>query len=464
MMDEKSSHIFRTGNWRLDKENQRVMQHETTICVYPWNCLSVGSNGNLRPCCNATNPVMLEDDKLINGAPNNANLISNVNNGKDQKDVLITKTHQEIRESMLRGEQHPICNRCWEQEDQGVPSFRHDANLRHPDDYERIFEQKTTEPLVTRLELDLGTKCNLKCRMCSPFSSSLIQKEINANREHNDGEIVDYYGLHPIDKTKDFKLTEWVDFVDIKDLLKDHIHNVNYIYVIGGEPLIIDEHLELLEWIIELDLAKNMRLHYNTNGIKIGKDFIEMWKRFKSVQMATSIDGYQEHYEYVRFPAAWSKIDKNFKSIFSIPNINCSISTTVQNITLERMDEFILWAEEIGSSVFFLHVDYPNFYAPWVMPEDKYYESINKLYGIKDRISETNRLNFKYLLSRLESDGEKYFSKEYDAERNKRMRDFVNKSLVLDRIRGQNLYDFHPWAKEIDVSQGIEINEIRVQG
>ena len=31
------------------------MSNGKTICVYPWTLLSVGSMGNLRPCCNAIN-------------------------------------------------------------------------------------------------------------------------------------------------------------------------------------------------------------------------------------------------------------------------------------------------------------------------------------------------------------------------------------------------------------------------
>ena len=59
-----------------------------------------------------------------------------------------------------------------------------------------------------------------------------------------------------------------------------------------GEPLIIEEHKESLRSLVKNNKAKNIRLEYNTNLTTIPDEVFELWKNFKEIRIAASIDGF----------------------------------------------------------------------------------------------------------------------------------------------------------------------------
>jgi sulfatase maturation enzyme AslB (radical SAM superfamily) len=387
--------------------------------------LSVGASGTLRPCCNATNAVIWKDEFEP----------SRITDEKPSEDVLNTKTHIELREEMLDGIRPSACQRCWTMEDAGAESFRHAANKRWNGEYNRILEKNSSLPSgVRRIELDLGTKCNLKCRMCGPYSSSLIQKEMITN---NSPEVLDYYGFSDTNFPSD-----WVDVKDIRELLSAHAHTLEEMYLIGGEPLIIPAHTELLEYLVETGHSKHIKLIYNTNGITIGNKFIELWKQFRHVHLSVSIDGMNEQYEYIRFPAKWNTIEDNLKQILSITNISVGISTTIQNLTLSTMAKFIEWANNLKIDVNFIPVNYPTFLSPHIMPKLWYLKYIDEIEKVE--ITHNNLKNCVLsMLSQLKANVE-----NCDATVDEQKL-FIKRMETIDKIRKQNLFDVHPWAKDI---------------
>jgi organic radical activating enzyme len=50
------------------------------------------------------------------------------------------------------------------------------------------------------------------------------------------------------------------------DNLKTLLPNIKYFEFTGGEPFLIEQHFELLRYAVENDYAKNIEIHYNTNG------------------------------------------------------------------------------------------------------------------------------------------------------------------------------------------------------
>lgn len=398
-----------------------------TVCVYPWMLLSVGANGTLRPCCNATNQVIWEDD----------NNVSYVTDDKASEDILNTKTHNELRQDMLLGIKSDVCTRCWTMEEQGGESFRQMANSRWKNVHRKIIENKSPFPLgVKRIEFDLGTKCNLKCRMCGPYSSSLIQKEMISNPE---SDVKDYYGFFDTNFPSD-----WVEAKDIRELLAPHVNTLEEMYLIGGEPLIISAHTELLEWLVETGHSKHIKIVYNTNGITIGKKFIDLWKEFRHVHLSVSIDAMNEQYEYIRFPAKWDTIESNLKQIMSIQNISVGISTTIQNLTLPTMAKFIVWANDLGIDVNFIPVHSPKFLSPYVMPKKWYLKFLNE---IEDAESKVTHINLKHsvmsMISQLKSNIDTCDT-NIEVQRL-----FIKRMNTLDKIRDQKIQDYHEWVKDI---------------
>lgn len=389
--------------------------------------LSVGASGRLRPCCNATNQAIWEDEYTP------SSVISN----KSPVDVLNTKTHNELREDMLLGVKSEVCNRCWTMEEQGAESFRHAANSRWKNVYQKIVDSKSPLPMgIKRIELDLGTKCNLKCRMCGPYSSSLIQKEMIYN---TDPDVKDYYGFLDTNFPAD-----WVETKDIRELLGPHVDTLEEMYLIGGEPLIISAHTDLLEWLVATGHSKHIKIVYNTNGITIGKKFIDLWKEFRHVHLSVSIDAMDEQYEYIRFPAKWNTIENNLKQIMSIKNISVGISTTIQNLTLPTMGKFITWANDLSIDVNFIPVHSPKFLSPYVMPKKWYLKFLNEIEEASEKVM---HLNLKHsvmsMISQLKSNIDTCDT-NIEVQRL-----FIKRMNTLDKIRDQKIEDYHEWVKDI---------------
>jgi molybdenum cofactor biosynthesis enzyme MoaA len=388
--------------------------------------LSVGSNGNLRPCCNAINASIKESPGVT----------AYISNKKDYTvdSLLNNHTHKELRETMLEGERHSMCDRCWKMEDSGMKSFREMINDRFSDVVSKVRETRDSAPVgIRRIEFDLGRKCNLRCRMCAPWSSTLISKEISSNPES-----AEYYGGFT-------EVEDWVDVVDIQELIKPHLDTVDEIYLIGGEPLIIDAHEELLDYLVETGACSHISLIYNTNGITLRPKFISHWKQFRSVQLNVSVDGIYEYYDYIRNPAKWQTIEDNIGKLLEQTsdsnNITCGISSTLQNLTVPSILSLLRWADSKGIHVHVHTVEYPEFLQPDVMPEMAYQFYLEEMKNNVDTLG-INSYSLREVISYLENN--KKNLQNYDMQKK-----FVYKQRLLDKIRNQDLFETHGWASEI---------------
>lgn len=397
-----------------------------TICTKPWMLLSVGSTGNLRPCCNATNASIRD----FSGA------ISKIANKTDYslEGLMNDHTHRELRESMLNGERHPICDRCWKMEDSGVESFRQMSNNSFPETANYIRETKSIEPVaIKRIEFDLGRKCNLRCRMCAPWSSTLISKEGALHPESTE-----YYGRY-------HDTEDWVDVVDIKELISPHLQTIREIYLIGGEPLIIDVHEELLDYLVNSGVSGQITLIYNTNGITIKTKFIEHWKKFQSVQLNVSIDGIYEYYNYIRNPAKWETLDANIDRLLeetkNARNVSIGISSTLQNLTVPAMLSLFRWAETKNIYVQVHSVEFPEFLQPDVMPAGDYNKYLKELKENVDMLR-LNNGSLKQIIAFMDANTKNLANVDLQ-------KTFVHKQKLLDKIRDQDLFETHQWAKNI---------------
>ena len=237
-----------------------------TFCALPWMHLSTRPDGNMRVCCTANaSSVGATNDKKHGGQVgvlrnedgkpanlNNADLMSSWNNSYMRN----------VRKQMLSGQKPPACLKCFKEEDAGHMSKRMwetDYWLNRYSIDEIIKDTKedgSIPPKIRYLDLRMGSKCNLKCIMCSPHDSSLwvkdwkevypkiknpILKESmswqNKGKVHGAG-----YNWH-----KD-NPTFW-------NQLYEQIPHMYQLYFAGGESTIIEEHYTLLEAVVERGYA-----------------------------------------------------------------------------------------------------------------------------------------------------------------------------------------------------------------
>ena len=234
------------------------------------------------------------------------------------EDYFNSDTVKDVRRSIEQGKWHSGCKVCKETEEHSPRSLRKTFNYNlvgRRQDAKEWYKEHTDEFNLKYLDYRPGNLCNLKCRMCDPHNSSLIAKEVTANPE------LVRWNPQKIYVTESELLPSIANDVTFK--------NLSFLNVLGGEPTIDPQIQKLLNWIINNDYAKNLRLRYTTNATNVNANWVKAVKQFKYCRINLSLDGTGPTYEYVRTGANWNKIREN---IMKMPNLIPNIQGMGVNI------------------------------------------------------------------------------------------------------------------------------------
>lgn len=240
---------------------------------------------------------------------------------------------QEMRRRFLAGEQPKNCVRCWDEEDAGRTSKRMHSINKHKS---VGISPSIKNPKMQTLDLKLGNICNLKCRICGSRSSSKWAAEEIAVNNGDDTARRNLINGRWVRESPRF----WED-------LRDVVENVKLLEFTGGEPFLIDEHFELLAYIVEQGLAKDIEIHYNTNLTTLPKQGLELWPHFKEVEIAVSVDDVGRRFEYQRYGSDWELAMANLDALRQLRstsnNIKLQICLTVNAYNFFYIDEMCEW-------------------------------------------------------------------------------------------------------------------------
>jgi MoaA/NifB/PqqE/SkfB family radical SAM enzyme len=190
------------------------------------------------------------------------------------------------------------------------------------------------------LDLKLGNICNLKCRICGSWSSSQFAAEEIAWTPREEQKKTSAYqmlraGAWPRENTQ-----FWSQINSVID-------DIRYIEFTGGEPFMIQEHFRMLQGIVDRGIAHQVEIHYNTNGTHFPEQAVEIWKHFKTVEIAISIDDIGSRFEYQRTNAVWSEVEENVARFHSLrhknPNIQLQCCSTVNVFNIRYIDRLAHW-------------------------------------------------------------------------------------------------------------------------
>lgn len=332
-----------------------------TFCALPWMHLSTRPNGHVRVCCTAnasgvqnaesTNKTASEVGvvKRDDGKPANLNTTSLA---ESWNNIYMKET----RKMMMRGEQPQSCLKCFKEEEAGHRSKRiweTEKWIREigVDEILEGYNHETGEapPIVRYVDLRLGSKCQLACVMCSPHDSSnwipehkLIYPKIQNKSlkdsmqwEKDSGKLTWSGGSYNWHKNNPMFFDE----------LYQSIPYLKQLYFAGGEPLIHDEHYELLQKVIDDGYANQIELRYNSNGMEWREDLFELWKHFKVVIFHFSIDDIGERLHYIRYPAKFEHLEEMIWKLDDYPYDNLKLTTayTVMALNIYYISDFIKW-------------------------------------------------------------------------------------------------------------------------
>ena len=263
------------------------------------------------------------------------------------KEIWNSEHWKDARKKMLAGEKVSACDHCYKEEAAGIRSHRINENVLWTRELgkekidsliEATQEDGTLDEDLITLDLRLGNTCNLQCVMCRPQDSSMWLKpgkklvDILATDAK-----WDWKHKIDIDTTK----FEWYKKENLWQEFEPMFANIRHMIFAGGEPLLIKEHFRLLKRLVETGHSKHINLRYHTNGTTLPQEILELWKEFSYVELMVSLDAWGEHHDYVRYPADWSVILNNLKTLDNTPdNIEIKILCTVHALNIFYIPEF----------------------------------------------------------------------------------------------------------------------------
>jgi MoaA/NifB/PqqE/SkfB family radical SAM enzyme len=298
-------------------------QNEHSWCVNALHGMSGNNDGSSKMCC------MIDESYNYMGGERVWFLGS-----KTIEENFNNPIAQSIKSNLEAGVRDRACNQCWQEEDGGRKSKR----LRDNDKYFHNIEYGGQEPFtgLAKFELNLGNTCNIKCRTCHPTISSLWMKE-DYDLNHTARVTYKDYAIEmkKYHQTYDEDSPFWDD-------LANNLSTIKQFDFYGGEPFLSKKMWEVLKLCVDNGYAKDIELHYNTNGTTWPEE-TEVWKNFKHVNLSFSIDGTGEQFEYMRYPAVWTEAVDNMKkaSAFAKQHGNLSLSwcITLSSINVYNLPE-----------------------------------------------------------------------------------------------------------------------------
>ena len=405
-----------------------LLKDSKTFCIYPWIHMHTYPTGETWPCCHAemsAGPVGTTKEKSLIELANSERM-------------------RQLRLDMLDETQNSYCTRCYEQEESGFFSGRKSANKHHGHHIGRVAHTNLHTGAfddfnMTYWDVRFSNLCNLKCRSCGHiFSSQWYKDQIAlAGPEYaKNNKQLNYAGK--------FEL-------DLLEQVLEHIDYVEQIYFAGGEPLVMEEHYIILEELINRGRT-DVRLIYNTNFTQIklkDKSALAYWKKFSNVSIGASLDAMGSYAEYIRAGTKWSDVEKNIEDLRKeCPHVDFYVSATLSIFNALHITDF--------------HKEWclkgyirPQDFNINILQDPAHYRIDIGTFAYKSMIRERFERHLEWLepqdhLNRATT-GYRSALNFLSNDNSSLLQKFWDKTCQLDSIRNENVLDYIPELKALQI-------------
>lgn len=417
-------YIDKQYQWGLSDDDNWTDKIPSNFCVAPFINMEITAEGTNRPCCKYH--AFKLDDSAATVA--NTSLVKLYNS-----DEL-----ESLREQFMRNEKPDKCKVCWVEEENSIQSLRqiHNYNWINKPSWGKPPEPKkvnftqafTGQPI--NLDLKLSNLCNLRCRICGPWSSSQWLKDYNT---------LNFADKNTIKLWTENAKEKLLVNDENKVILADWSTNIRRIEFFGGEPMMQQEHHDILDLMIHSGACKKQDLCYNTNGTVFSQDIIEKWFNFDFIVVNFSIDDIGQRFEYQRKNAVYQEVLSNLEnyklmsSLYNFKHKFC-IYITVSIYNVFYLKEII---EELSylEFPFILNIlHHPNNLSIINIPS-------NMKKVITKKLRDIDHVNYHTQTVKISDIIEFMNSKDYDM---KEWIKFCNYNTQVDELRSEKFKEIFP--------------------
>ncbi len=310
------------------------MKDNGVICPMPFIQFSTTSAGQYQACCIA---------KPVGGFEHSAYNFENTS----PMEFFNSKHMKTLRHDMARGVKSKLfkktCHNCIEQEKLYGKSKRLDALSHHV--HGNLISDIQIETIANSKDVDLepkeidhlkmkvfGNVCNLRCITCSPGASSRLAVELKKYGKYKGPTLINSYKT--VDKDK-----LYADLDIICPVIREF-------EIVGGEPLMMNDALEMIEWMISKGYNKTLEFRIITNATITNMEFFNLMKYFKRATFIVSLDGVGKKDEYIRDGTIWEEKVECIKNMI-YAGIDISWSNTIQLLNIGYLDEIYDFVENL---------------------------------------------------------------------------------------------------------------------
>ena len=429
----------------FEQRYKRLTNSSSSFCPLLYDHATIQTTGKFKLCCVA------KDSTTQMSASDSPTSIA---------DYWNSKSVRSSRKMMMNSLYPSECSDCKRLDELNIPSKRSSAvnsmhdNLRYGNYILDRIENSTDNDfnvakMPSDFDIKFGNLCNLKCRMCNAGSSSQIAKEVKANWNLVEKKEYPYSENYNLDPDKgplpNFEYYDSPNFISSMEATKDDLVHLKFT---GGEPLLIKQMFKFLKQLIDKNLSKNISLHFVTNLTKLTEEMMQdYFSKFAQVTFSVSLDGYKSSYEYIRYPAKWSIIEKNIELLGRYNNnidVNFSVCYDIYNCisyiytcnwidVVSRKYKFNKYNPKKAhkESVDPIFIDHPS----WLDVRNLPLTVKEKLYKMYDKNIFKNEL--------------KYIQSTSTKDSNTSMKDFVKYTNTVDKVRGQSFKQSCPQEWEL---------------
>lgn len=400
-----------------------------TFCIMPWVHFHVTQYGTVTPCCQAP----WQEEQAF-GNINKASI----------KEIWQGEKIKAFRKTILSGKEDARCASCYKREKEGFTSLRKITNNKYKHKYDLVLATKQLGEIGNTLpvyfDIRFSNVCNLRCRICGPWSSSSwFNDAVKLGMVKEEAKALTY----SIENSELF-------FNQLHEL----IDSLEEIYFAGGEPIVMEEHYQLLIRLIEKGKT-DVRLTYNTNFSSFTfKEYnvFELWKQFKTISLAASLDASGKRGEFLRKNLNWHQVIENRRLILKeLPHIEFVVSATLNVYNLLHLPDFhkdwveqkLIWVEDFIPTLLVTPKSLSVHILPKAFKEKAITAYRNHLKWIETQ-SSIHLEKRDYMMVQFEN-----IIKTLSVENEEEVSLFRESSAAMDAIRDEKTVDIFPELKEL---------------
>lgn len=336
------------------------MANKNVFCNVPWTNTHIYWDGSFGSCCS-------EDHRPYNnGLTQEFNIlkmtVADWHNGQPMK---------QLRKDISGDSQLSMCKICHTDEQYGFESRRIKENFKTviftKDAFDKSFVQSSWHSRFTSAcnnvdqaapidwHVDLGSECNLACKMCNPDASSRI---FNYHKKWNiiqEGKVENWTT----------NSTAWDNF--LKSI--DQTPNLNRLHFMGGEPMLSKRFKEALDYLIDKGRT-NVSISFVTNSTIFDQALIDKLKKFKSADMEISLEAIEDNNHYLRQGSDTKTVLAIIENLISQQSetFHIVMRSVPQLLSINNYHKYIKWAYQKRVAIQSIPLIKPRFMSIRVLP------------------------------------------------------------------------------------------------